>query len=150
MATVEDATLSIYAQVKQFADQVSMGFVVTTSIESASSILMDGGDKIILVQDKLKLNTFLDIEYKVFISFAKTTETNALRTTEIMSKFFDMFPRYSKICVYEAAGLKLASSEFNDTGKALVIKDIGQEIISITQMRNNLNAIVFKLTGYIN
>ncbi len=150
MATVEDATLSIYAQVKQFADQVSMGFVVTTSIESASSILMDGGDKIILVQDKLKLKTFLDIEYKVFISFAQTTETNALRTTEIMSKFFDMFPRYSKICVYEAAGLKLASSEFNDTGKALIIKDIGQEIISITQMRNNLNAIVFKLTGYIN
>lgn len=149
MATVEDATLSIYTRVNEFAENIGFGFAATTSIESASTLLMDGGDKIILVQDKLKLQTFLEAEYKIFISFAETIETNALKTTEIMSDFFDTFPRYSKICVYEADGLKLDTSVFNDTGKALVIKDIGQEVISITQMRNNLNAIVLKLVGYI-
>jgi len=149
MATVEDATLSVYAEVKKFADTVDMGFVVTTSIESASTLLMDGGDKIVLVQDKLKDQTFLDLEYKIFISFAQTLETNALKTTEIMSSFFDMFPRYTKICVYEARGLKATPSEFINTNKSLVIKDIGQEIISITQMRNNLSAISLKLIGYI-
>lgn len=149
MATVEDATLSVYAKVKAFADTVSMGFAVTTSIESASSMLMSGEDRIILVQNSLKDKIFLDLEYKIFISFAETIESNAMITTKIMSKFFDDFPRFSKICVYEAEGLKQASSVFNDTNKALVIKDVGQEIVSITQMRNNLNAIVLKLTGYI-
>ena len=149
MATVEDATLSVYTQIKAFADTVSMGFAVTTSIESASSMLMSGEDRLILVQNSLKDKIFLDLEYKVFISFAQTVESNAMKTTEIMSKFFDKFQRFSRVCIYEATGLKQAPSVFNDTGKALVIKGIGQEIVSITQMRNNLNAIELKLTGYI-
>ena len=149
MATVEDATLSIYTSIKAFADEVEMGFAATTSIESASSMLMDGKDKLILVQNSLKDKIFLDLEYKIFISFAETLETNALKTTEIMSKFFEAFPKYSKVCIFEAAGLKQAPSVFIDTKKALVIKDAGQEIVSITQMRNNLNAIIIKLTGYI-
>ena len=149
MAKVEDVTLSVYAEVKKFADSKSLGFVSTTSIESVSSILMDGKDKIVLVQDKLEDKIFLNVEYKLFVSFAETTDVNGLKTTEIMSDFQEEFKRFSKICIFEAAGLKTTVSEFVDTGKAMVIKDIGQEVISITQMRNNLNCIVLKLTGYI-
>ena len=149
MATVEDATLSIYTQVKAFADTVNMGFVVTTSIESASTILMNGEDKLILVQNSLKDGIFIDLEYKIFLSFAESVESNAMKTTSILSKFIEAFPRYSKICVYEASGLKQVPSMFTDTKKALVVKAIGQEIVSITQMRNNLNALDLKLTGYI-
>ena len=148
-ASIEDVTLSVYTQVKKFADTVNLGFAVTTSIESASSMMMDGEDKIILVQNSLKDRTFLELEYKVFVSFAKTSEVNGLLTTEIMSKFLGVFKRYSKICISEATGLKQIPSVYNDTGKALVIKDIGQSIVSITQMRNNLNCIELKLTGYI-
>lgn len=149
MAVTEDVTLSVYTVVKQFADSIGFDFVATTSIESASTILMDGDDKIILVQHSLKDSTFIDLEYKVFISFAETIESNAIKTTEIMSNFISQFPRYSKICIYEASGLKEVPSTYIDTGKAVVVKDIGQEIISITQMRNNLNSITFKLLGYI-
>lgn len=149
MATIEDVTLSVYAQVKTFADTNNLGFVATSSIESASSLLMDAEDKVILVQDKLKDGTFLDIEYKIFVSFAKTTDVNALRITELMSKFQVEFKRFSRICVFEAAGLKSVPSVYTDTLKAMVIKDIGQEVVSITQMRNNLNCLVLKLTGYI-
>jgi len=147
--TVEDVTLSIYAEVKSFADTVGMGFIATTSIESASSIMMDGKDKIILVQNSLKDRIFLDLEYKVFVSLVETSEVNGLLSTEIMSKFLDKFPRYSKICVVEAAGLKQVPSVFTATDKAMVVRDIGQTIISITQMRNNLNCIELKLTGHI-
>lgn len=149
MATVEDVTLSVYVEVKEFADAQGLGFAATSSIESASSIMMDGKDKIILVQNSLKDKIFLDLEYKIFVSLAETTEVNAMKTTEVMSAFITRFKRFSKICVFEAAGLKQAPSVFNDTGKAMVIKDIGQEVVSITQMRNNLNAIVLKLAGYI-
>ncbi len=149
MAVVEDVTLSVYTTIKKFADSEALGFAATTSIESASSMMMDGEDKIILVQHKLKDHVFLDLEYKIFLSFAKTTEVNALKTTNIMSKFLEQFPRFSKVCVYEAEDLKKVPSVYTDTGKAMVVKDIGQEVLSITQMRNNLNAIVLKLTGYI-
>lgn len=149
MAAVEDVTLSVYTEVKKFADSQDLGFVATTSIESASSMMMDGKDKIILVQNSLKDRVFLDVEYKIFVSFAETTEVNGLKTTEIMSEFLTQFKRYTKICVFEAGPLKGNPSVYTDTGKAMVIKDIGQEIISITQMRNNLNCIVLKLTGYI-
>ena len=149
MATVEDVTLSVYAEVKKFADSKNLGFATTTSIESVSSILMDGKDKVILVQDKLQDKTFLDLEYKVFISLATTTDVNGLKTTELMSDFQTLFKRFSKVCVFEAEGLKTIPSVMTDTGKAMVIKDIGQEIVSTTQMRNNLNCIVLKLAGYI-
>lgn len=149
MAVVEDVTLSVYTEVKQFADTINMGFAATTSIESASSMMMDGKDKIILVQNSLKDRVFLDIDYKVFVSLAETTEVNGLKSTEIMSKFLDTFKRYSKICIFEAAGLKQVPSVYTTTNKAMVIKEIGQEIVSITQMRNNLNCIVLKITGHI-
>ena len=149
MATVEDVTLSMYVEVKKFADSHNMKFVATSSIESASSILMDAEDKIVLVQDKLKEDIFLSLDYKIFVSFSKTTEVNALETTRIMSDFMEQHKRFTKICIFEAAGLKQVPSVYNDTGKAMVIKELGQEILSITQMRNNLNAIVLKLTGYI-
>ncbi len=149
MAGVEDVTLSIYTEMSKFAKTVDLGFVATTSIESASSMMMDAEDKLILVQDKLKDKTFLSIDYKIFISFAETTDVNALKATEIMSKFLDTFKRYSRICVYEAGGLKQIPSVYTSTKKAMVIKETGQEIISITQMRNNLNALILKVTGYI-
>ena len=149
MAVVEDVTLSVYTTVKKFADSEGLGFAATTSIESASSMMMDAEDKIILVQHKLKEKVFLDLEYKIFVSFAKTTEVNALKTTNIMSKFLEQFPRFSKVCVYEAEQLKQVPSVYTDTGKAMVVKDIGQEVLSLTQMKSNLSAIVLKLTGYI-
>lgn len=149
MATTEDVTLSIYTEVKKFADSIGFGFVVTTSIESASSILMDGKDKLVLVQEKLKDGIFLEASYKVFISFASTIESNALLTTEIVSKFLLAFPKYYNFCVYEAASLKAAPSIYVFTGKKLVVKEVGQELLYITQMQNNLNAIAFKLLGYI-
>jgi len=149
MATVEDVTLSIYTEIKKFADSHDMKFVATSSIESASSILMDAEDKIVLVQDKLKDETFLSLEYRIFVSFAQTTDVNSLELTRIMSDFMVQHKRFTKFCVFETAGLRQVPSVYNDTGKAMVIKEIGQEILSITQMRNNLNAIVLKLTGYI-
>ena len=149
MAVVEDVTLSVYTEVKKFADTVNLGFAATTSIESVSSMMMDGKDKLILVQNSLKDKIFLDIEYKIFVSLAETTEVNGILSTEIMSKFLDTFKRYSKICVFEAEGLKQVPSVYTNTQKAMVIRDIGQSIVSITQMRNNLNCIELKLTGHI-
>lgn len=149
MATVEDVTLSMYTEVKKFAETKDLGFAATTSIESASSMMMDAEDKMILVQHKLQDKTFLSVDYKIFISFAKTTDVNALLTTSIMSAFIEAFPRFSRICIHDAEALKQVPSVYTDTGKAMVIKEVGQEVLSITQMRNNLNAIVLKLTGYI-
>lgn len=149
MAAVEDVTLSVYTEIKKFADSFNLNFAATSSIESASSILMDGTDKMVLVQNSLKDKIFLDIEYKIFVSFATITDVNALKTTEIMSSFMEQFPRFSKFCVFESSALKQVPSIYTDTGKAMVIKDIGQEVTSITQMRNNLTAIVLKLTGHI-
>ncbi len=149
MVTTEDVTFSVYTEVKKFADSINFGFAVTTSIESASSILMDGRDKILLVQESLKDGVFLEASYKIFISFANTIESNALLTTEIVSKFLLAFPKYYNLCIYEAASLKLSPSVYVYTGKKLVVKEVGQELVFMALMQSNLNSIAFKLLGHI-
>jgi len=149
MATIQDVTLSIYTRVKAIADEVSMGFAATTSIESASSSLMDGVDKLVLVQTKLKDGVFLDAEYKIFVSFATTTDVNSIKEAEITSKLLAAFPAFSRVCIFQAEDLKKIPSVYTDTGKAMVVKTIGQDIVSMTQMHNNLSAVVITLTGYI-
>lgn len=149
MATVEDAILSVYKEVTAFAASEGLEFVSTSSMETASTILMNGEDKLVLVQHELKDEQFLTIDFRIFVALSASNEVNALKTTEIMSRFFKTFPKFSKICIYEASGLKQEVSTFVDTKRALVVASIGQTIISITQMRNNLSAIAFKLTGFI-
>lgn len=149
MASVEDVTLSMYTKVKKIADEIGFGFVSTTSIESASSTMMDAKDKLVLVQTKIKDAIFLDAEYKIFVSFAASTDINSIKETEITSLLLASFPAFSKVCVFEASALKQVPSVYTDTGKAMVVKTVSQDIVSITQMKNNLSAIVVNLTGYI-
>ena len=149
MASVADVTFSIYTVVNKFARSINFDFVSTTSIESAASAMMDGTDKLILVQTKVEDKIFLDMEYKIFVSFAKSTDINSIKESEIISQLIDLFPAYSKVCIYDANDLKKVPSVYTDTGKAMVVKSISQDIVSITQMRNNLSCVVVKLSGYI-
>ena len=149
MATTLDATLSMYTRVKKLADTLGIGFASTTSIESASTVLMDSTDKLILVQTKLEDKIFLIVEYKIFVSFSEKTDINSIREAEIFSKVMEEFPLFSKVCVYEAEGLKRVPSEYIDTGKAMVIKGLRQDVVSITQQMNNLNTVAISMTGYI-
>jgi hypothetical protein len=149
MATIADVTFSMYSVVKKFADTINFGFVSTTSIEAADAAMIAGEDRLVLVQTRLEDKVFLDIEYKIFISFAKSTDINSIKETEITAALVDLFPAFSKVCIYKAEDLKKVPSEYTDTGASMVVKSIGQDIVSITQMRNNLSCVVVKLAGYI-
>ena len=148
-ATIEDVTLSVYALVNSFAASKELDFLATTSIESAASLMHEATDKLILVQNKLSAKTFLAVEYKIFLSPAATTDINSLLETEIMSDLLELFKLYSKVCVYEASGLKQVPSVFSETGVRMVVSKVGQNIVSITQMKHNLNAVEVTLLGRI-
>ncbi len=149
MAKVSDAVFSVYAEVKKFADSQNLEFISTTDIESATSILLEHKDRLVLALNKTDGYPFLELEFYIFVSLSEQSDINSIIYTDILSEFMKVFPRYSKLCVYEADGLKAVPSEFNDTGKRLVVADIQQKVTSITQMKNNLSAVVLKLIGQI-
>ena len=149
MATVSDATFSIYYLVKEFAENHNLEFNSTTDIESATNLMMDHKDRLILVLNKTEGYPFLNLEYYIFVSLSETSDINSIAYIDILSQFMKTFPRYSKICIFEAEGLKQVPSVFTDTGKRLIVSNITQKVVSITQMKNNLSAVVMKTTGYI-
>ena len=149
MATVADATFTVYSEVNQFALDNGLEFSSTTDIESATNLMMDHRDRAILVLNKTEGYPFLELEYYLFISLSKQSDINSVIYIEYLAKFMKAFPRYKKLCVYKAEGLKQVPSEFIDTGRKLVVADIHQKVTSITQMKNNLSAVIFKLVGYI-
>jgi hypothetical protein len=156
MATREDAILSMYYKTNQFIDYLrtiddlpQFNLAVTTSIESANTMLMDGTNKLILVQTQLEEKFFLSMEYKLFVSFADNLDTNALLTTRVISELDAFMPQYSTVEIFEAGGLKKKISEFIPTGCKLVVQSVEQKTASIPQMRNNLTTAVLKLTGFL-
>jgi hypothetical protein len=149
MATISDATFSVYTFVNDFAKARGFKFVSTTDIEEATNRLQDHEDKIILVQNKIEYDVFIKLEYYLFVSLAERSDINSILYTKVLSDFLGVLPKYSKICIYDSDGLLEVPSRFDDTGKRLVVSNIHQRITSITQMKNNLSAVVFNLTGYI-
>jgi len=150
MATIADVTFSMYTRVKDFADSVGFSFYSASNIESASNILQEAEDRVILVQTKVSTKVFLTLEYSIFFSFATITDVNSIAYIDLLSKFLVAFPEYKTLCVYEAEKLKLVPSEFKDTGVRMVFTKVQQETASITQMKSNLSMVTIKLSGYIN
>jgi len=148
MASIEDVTFSIYTAMKAFADSEGLEFYSTSSIENATNILREQVDRLILVQTHTKQEFFLDLYYAIFFSFS-TTDINSIRFIELISKLIDTFPKYSKLCVYNADKLKEVPSIFEDTGVGMVVTDIKQKTASTTQMKDNLSMVELKLSGYI-
>ena len=150
MAGISDVTFSVYTIVKQFADNVGFKFYAASNIEDVLSIMQEQVDRVILVQTKVSTKVFLTLEYSIFFSFAETTDVNAIYYTELVSNFIDTFPRYSKLCVYDADQLKEVPSIFTDTGYRMVITSIEQSTVVNAKIRDNLSVIELKLSGYIN
>ena len=148
-ATLEDVILSMYYKVNSYADSINFGFESKTSIESVSTAIEDDKDKLILVVSKANRDSFLKIEFKVFVSLADTKDVNSIEYTHILAELMAIFKKFSKICVYQAAELKQVPSVFIDTHRLMVVVEAKQDITSIAQMRNSLAAIDIKLSGYI-
>ncbi len=148
MATIADVTFSVYTEMKKFADIEGLEFYSTNSIENATNILRDQVDRLILVQTHTKQEFFLELYYAIFFSFA-STDINSIHFIELVSKVIDTFPKYSKLCVYDAAKLKEVPSVFEDTGRGMVVTDIKHKTVSATQMKDTLSMVELKLSGYI-
>lgn len=156
MASREDATLSIYLEFNKFITHLtsldnmpSFSFVVTSSIEAANTLLMDGNNKLILVQTRVTQGHFYDASYAIFISLADQLDVNAQTTTRVFSELAKFLPKYATIEVFEAEGLKQPTSVYIPTGCRLVVSDLRQDNASNTQERDNLSKTVLKLTGYL-
>lgn len=156
MATREDATLSIYLKFNQFITHLAsidelppFSFAVTTSIEAANTLMMDGKNKVILVQTRVLEKHFYEFDYAIFVSLADELDVNAMTTTRVFSELNKFIPKYSIIEIFEAEGLRLPTSLYNPTGCKLVVSSLRQDNASNTQERNNLSKTVIKLTGYL-
>lgn len=161
MVTLYDATASIYKVVNDFIEVLKTDpelpqfeFVSTTSLEAAYLALADTTSKIVIVQKEQQTlpTKFTRIVYTLVPSFSgaiDTTDYNSLLTMKVISKFSELYPKYSAIVIYEALGLAANPSTFNQTGVKMVISDIRQEILGASQLRNNFNALEITFLGYL-
>lgn len=161
MATLYDATASIYKIVNDFIEALKaesnlpeFTFVATTSLEAAYLALSDTDSKIVIVQKEQQTlpNRFTKIVYTIVPSFSgamETTDYNSLLTMKVISKFTELYPKYTAVEVYEALGLVANPSTFTSTGTKMVISDVRQEILGASQLRNNFNALEVTFLGYL-
>lgn len=161
MATLIDATASIYKLINDFIEELKndtllpeFTFVSTTSLEAAYLALKDTDSKIVIVQKEQTTlaNKFTKIVYTLVPSFSgdsTTTDYNSILTMKVVSKFSELYPRYSAMEVFDAFGLMANPSTFTSTTRKMVISDIRQEILGASQLRNNFNALEVTFLGYL-
>ena len=147
-ASLMDVTGSIHYYLNTFAEAHKLKFVNTTSIESVTTLMQQGTDQLILVQEKVTSKTFTDIQYRIFISWATSTDSDALKTLDIFNDFMVQFPRFTTFNIYDYKGLLL--NQLDCTGIKFVLSVIEQELTSRAQMRNNLASIQFNIKGLAN
>lgn len=159
MATVIDATTSIYKMFQSFTETLNeteefpeFTFIATTSLESAYTALNLSNSKIVIVQTECKEvnNKFTQIEYAIIPAFSgDVTDNNSILMHQVYSKFIELYKQYTVIQVYDAGGLMANPSTFKPLGAKLVITKLEQGILGAEQLQNNFNSLKVTFLGYL-
>jgi len=150
IARVEDVITSIQYIANDFALANNLEFADTSSVEAANDLIQQSKNLLILVFESLKQETFSTFSFRLFVSFASEIDANSSKTGIVLASFMSLLPRFSRVIIYDADGLRKPVSEFYDTGVRFVVQNIVQKQMSKPQMRNNLLSIEFTLLGLAN
>lgn len=161
MATIIDATTSIYKLINDFITELQSDtqlpvfeFMSTTSLEATYLALQDNTSKIVIVQKEQVTvsGKFTRIVYTIVPSFSgedDITDFNSILTMKVVSKFIELYPKYTSIQLYDAMGLISNPSVLTPLNTKMVVSDIRQEILGASQLRNNFNALEVTFLGYL-
>ena len=149
MATIEDAMLSIRVNFNTIATSLGLILVIADSDESLVAEGRRQEDSLVAVQADIDAKVFTTLKYNLFVSYANTSDINSLKETEQISAIIAALKPFSKICIYEATGLKQSPSVFTDTGVRLAIMKSGRSLGSRPKIRGNLNSIDVVFSGVL-